>query len=32
VGDGLVAWESDGALQSAGGPDDLGGRDGGHCF
>jgi hypothetical protein len=32
VGDGLVAGESDGALQSAGRADDLGGRGGGHSF
>ena len=32
VGDGLVAGERDGALQVAGGADDLGLRCGGHWF
>jgi hypothetical protein len=32
VGDGLVAGEGEGALQGAGGADELGGRCGGHCF
>jgi hypothetical protein len=32
VGDGLVAGESDGALQRAGRADDLDSRSGGHFF
>ena len=32
VGDGFVAGKGDGALQGAGGADDLGGRCGRHCF